>query len=75
MSKPKERESDQVFVLRCWRETRGDAATDDNGWRVRISDVTLQKRRYVYGLDAAFQLIRRRLASAFGRSSGEDRSQ
>lgn len=52
---------DQVFVIRCWRETPV-AGPADPDWRVRLSRVNTRERIHVFGVENAFELIRRFLA-------------
>jgi hypothetical protein len=52
---------DQVFVIRCWRETPA-AGQADSDWRVRLSRINTRERIHVFGLENAFELIRRFLA-------------
>lgn len=56
---------DQVFVLRCWRETPVTGAIDPD-WRVRLVLVNTRERIHVFGIENAFGLIRQFLAKAVG---------
>lgn len=56
---------DQVFVLRCWRETPITGAIDPD-WRVRLSCVNTRERIHVFGIENAFERIRQFLAEAVG---------
>jgi hypothetical protein len=54
---------DQVFVLRCWRETH-DCDQADAGWRVKISHVNSRRRLHAQGLDRAFEVVRSALETS-----------
>ncbi len=60
---------DQIFVLRCWRETSITGAIDRD-WRVRLIYVNTQERTHVFGIESAFELIRQFLANAVGTTGG-----
>ena len=60
---------DQVFVLRCWRETPVTGAIDPD-WRVRLSLVNTRERIHVFGIESAFELIREFLTKAVGTKGG-----
>ncbi|MEE9209337.1 MAG: hypothetical protein V3U23_02700 [Kiloniellales bacterium] len=56
---------DQIFVLRCWRESPTVGAIEPD-WRVRLSRVNTRDEFHVFGIESAFELIRQFLAEAAG---------
>ncbi len=62
---------DQVFILRCWRESAD--ASEDARWRVLVRNINSRRRDMVDDVQDAFAIVTSNLNAAAGEHDGPQR--